>query len=285
MIYIPIFGALLEASGMTIEKILLKKKSLNYKNYTALGFLAIIIVMLPLIFFLWKIEPEAYQLKNLLIFFFIILSSIFANLFTFYSLKRKDLNVIEPIRLMQPLFTILLAFILSFFFQTYSSERNWSILILGLIACIALIASHVEKHHLAFDKYIISALLGSLFFAIELVSSKFILQYYNSFTFYFLRCLFILLITWVIFKPKLKINLKTELAILLVGIIWVIYRVILYYGYEIYGVVFTTILFILTPVFIYIFAGIFLKEKLSVKNIISAVIIVACVAAAIIIES
>ena len=285
MIYIPIFGALLEASGMTIEKILLKKKSLNYKNYTALGFLAIIIVMLPLIFFLWKIEPEAYQLKNLLIFFFIILSSIFANLFTFYSLKRKDLNVIEPIRLMQPLFTILLAFILSFFFQTYSSERNWSILILGLIACIALIASHVEKHHLAFDKYIISALLGSLFFAIELVSSKFILQYYNSFTFYFLRCLFILLIAWVIFKPKLKINLKTELAILLVGIIWVIYRVILYYGYEIYGVVFTTILFILTPVFIYIFAGIFLKEKLSVKNIISAVIIVACVAAAIIIES
>jgi drug/metabolite transporter (DMT)-like permease len=270
---------------MTIEKILMKKRTLNYKNYTVYGFLAIVIVMLPLIFFFWKISPEAYLLKNLFILFLIILFSILANLFTFVALKRKNLTVMEPIRLMQPLFTILLAFIMSFFFQIYYIERNWSILILGLVASATLIISHIKKHHLVFDKYITAALLGSLFFAIELVLSKFILQYYNSFTFYFLRCLIIFLITWAIFKPKFKVDKKTGSFIFLTGIIWVIYRIILYYGYEVYGIVFTTILFILTPVFIYIFARIFLKEKITLRNIISSIVIVACVILAIVLEN
>jgi len=270
---------------MTIEKIILKKKYLNYKNYTVFGFLAIVIAMLPLIFFFWKISPEAYLLKNLFVFFLIIFFSILANLFTFVALKRENLTILEPIRLMQPLFTILLAFIMSFFFQIYYLERNYSILILGIVASTTLVLSHVQKHHLIFDKYITSALLGSLFFAIELVLSKFILQYYNSFTFYFLRCLIIFFITWMIFRPKFKADKKTSLFILLTGIIWVIYRIILYYGYEVYGIVFTTILFILTPVFIYIFAKIFLKEKIALRNIISSIIIVACVVLAILLEN
>jgi drug/metabolite transporter (DMT)-like permease len=191
----------------------------------------------------------------------------------------------EPIRLMQPLLTILLAFIMSFFFEIYYSERNYSILILGIIASATLVFSHIKKHHLIFDRYIVAALLGSLFFAIELVISKFILQYFSSFTFYFLRCLIILVITWIIFRPKLKCDKKTSLFILLTGIIWVVYRIILYYGYEIYGIVFTTILFILTPIFIYIFAKIFLKEKLTLKNIISSIIILICVILAIVLES
>jgi drug/metabolite transporter (DMT)-like permease len=285
MIYLPIIGAFLEAAGMTIEKILLKNRIFNYKNYTVYGFLAIIIAMLPLIFFFWKISPEAYLLKNLFVFFLIIFFSILANLFTFVALKRENLSVLEPIRLMQPLFTILLAFIMSFFFQIYYSERNYSILILGFIASITLVISNIKKNHLFFDKHIIAALLGSLFFAIELVLSKFILPYYNSFTFYFLRCLIIFLITFMIFKPKFKADNKSMSLIFLTGIIWVIYRIILYYGYEIYGIVFTTILFILAPVFIYAFAKVFLKEKLTLRNIISSAIILICVILAAIIES
>ena len=73
--------------------------------------------------------------------------------------------------------------------------------------------------------------------------------------------------------------------ILAVNIIWVIYRVILYWGYLAYGVVFTTMLFILAPVFIYIFARIFLKEKIELRNIIAAMVIVICVILAIILKA
>ncbi len=277
--YIPILGAVLEASGMILEKKLIKKKSMNYKNYTVFGFLGIILVMLPFIFFFWKIEPEAYYLKNLMIFLFIVLTAILANLLTFFSLKRKNLTTLEPIRLMQPLFTILLAVLI------YSSERKWSIVVLALIASIALIAAHIKKHHLVYDKYIIAMLLGSFFFSVELVASKYILEYYSSFTFYFLRCLLIFLVALAIFQPKDTMKAKTKWYILLTSVIWVVYRIILYQGYGVYGIVFTTIMFILTPVFIFAFARIFLKEKITIRHIISAVIIVACVVLAIMLEN
>ena len=284
MFWIPLSGAIAEASGMIIEKKILKKPEINYKNYTVYGFLALVLLMLPLIFFFWDIKPEAYQLKNLLILLGVVLFSILANLLIFYSLKRESLSELEPIRLMQPLFTILIAFSLSFFFAEYSSEKNYSILILGLIASIALIASHIKKHHLVYDKYILAALLGSLFFAIELVISKFILPFYSSITFYFLRCLLVFLISLAIFQPKTKISNNTKILTAIAAAIWIFYRVILYYGYLTYGIVFTTILFILAPVFIFLFARIFLKEKISLRNIIASIIIVGCVATAIIIQ-
>jgi|TARA_B100001971_G_C18215976_1_gene553864 drug/metabolite transporter (DMT)-like permease len=285
MYYIPIIGAFLEGIGMVIEKKILKIRKINHKNYTVYGFLALVLVMLPLIFFFWKVDQKAYEPINLLIFLLVILFSILANLLIFYSLKRETLTEIEPIRLMQPLFTIVLAFALSFIFKNiYSDEQNFAVVILALIASIALIASHVKKHHIVYNKYIIAALLGSLFFAIELVISKAILPYYSSLTFYFLRCLSIFLVALIIFRPKIELKKKTKLMFLLTGAIWVAYRLILYWGYLALGIVFTTILFILGPVFIFILARIFLKEKITWRHIIASIIIIACVVGAILLQ-
>jgi drug/metabolite transporter (DMT)-like permease len=281
---ISVIGAITEASSMIIEKKIIRKHNIDYKNYTVYGFLALVLFMLPFMLFFWEIKPEAYSSANILIFTAVVISSIFANLFTYYSLKREKVCELEPIRLMQPLFTILLAFILSFFFSAYASERKYSILILAVIASVSLVLSHIKKHHLIFDKYIVAALFGSLFFAIELVISKSILQYYSSLTFYFLRCLSIFLLTLLIFRPKIKMKNKVKFMVLIAAILWVIYRTLLYYGYATYGIVFTTTLLILGPVFIFIFARIFLKEKITWRNIISAIIIVACIILAIMFE-
>tara|TARA_Y100000310_G_scaffold85798_1_gene82640 strand:+ start:23573 stop:24433 length:861 start_codon:yes stop_codon:yes gene_type:complete len=286
MIYIPIIGAFLEGTGMIIEKKILKRPKINYKNYIVYGFLALVLVMLPLIYFFWDIKPPAYELNNVLIFAAVIFFSIIANLLIFYSLKRETLTEIEPIRLMQPLFTIVLAFAFSFIFNgIYTEEKNFVILGLALIASITLIATHFKKHHLVYNKYIIAALLGSLFFAVELVISKAILPYYSSLTFYFLRSITIFLITLAIFRPKVSLKNSTKLLMLIGGAIWVAYRLILYWGYLKLGIVFTTILFILGPIFIFIFARIFLKEKITWRQIVSSIVIIACVIAAIFLQS
>jgi len=286
MFYIPIVGALLEGIGTILDKKIIQTKGINHKNYVAYGFLALSIVMLPFLPFLWKLSPEAFLLKNIIIFAIVVIASVFANILMVYALKRENITVIEPIKLMHPLFNIILAFILSFFFFDYSNERNYSILILSSIASITLIASHVKKHHFDFDRYILAALLGSFLFSVELVISKAILPYYSGLTFYFFRCFFVFLIALLIFKPKItEIPKKIIPMILAVNIIWVIYRVILYWGYLAYGVVFTTMLFILAPVFIYIFARIFLKEKIELRNIIAAMVIVICVILAIILKA
>lgn len=278
MIQLPIIGSLLEATGMIIEKKLLKQRNINFRNYTTYGFFAIMIVSLPFLYFFWNISPSAFEMNNLMIFFFVVLVSTLANLLIFYSLKREKISEFEHVWVMQPLFTVLLAFLL------FPVERNFIIMIFAFVASLTLVLSHVKKHHLQFDKYILAALAGSFLFAVELVSSKFILDYYSPFTFYFLRCSFIFVFALTIFRPSFR-PFKSNgnfYKLIVIAAIWLSYRVIVYYGYLNLGVVFTTIIFTLSPVFLFILAVVFLKEKPSLRQIVSTIVIVGCVAGAII---
>lgn len=277
MIGLPIIGSVLEAAGTILEKKVLRKNGLDSRRYTTYEFFAIVLVMLPFIWLFWGIDPDALSLKNIFIFAFVIIVAFFANLLIFYSLKREKVSEFEPIWLMQSIFVIILAFI---FFE---SERNMFNFGLAIIANIALILAHVRKHHLVFDKYILAAFFGSFLFAVELVASKPLLQYYNPFAFYFIRCFFILLICYVSFRPTGKdLNKKNILMILAIGAMWAVYRAIMYYGYQSIGVVLTALLFILSPVFVFLFAIIFLKEKPDWRQVSSTVVIVLCVALAIV---
>lgn len=280
MIQLPFIGAFLEATGMILEKKVLRNKKMNFKNYTAYEFLAIILTMLPILYFTWKIKSNAGSLSNIILFAFVIIVATFANLLIFYSLKRENITEFEPIWLMQPMFTIVLAFIL------FKTERNLISVILALIASLTLVIAHIRKHHLKIDKYILAAVLGSFLFAVELIASKPLLQFYNPFTFYFIRCFFIFLICFSLFRPNGKdLNKKMGIIIIAIGIMWAVYRAIIYYGYETLGVIHTTTIFILSPVLMFLFAIIFLKEKPTIRQIISTVIIVACVALSILINS
>lgn len=280
MIILPIIGSVLEAAGTILEKKVLRNKKMNFKNYTTYEFLSIVITMIPIIIFTWRVDRGAMSLANISIFAFVILVAVAANLLIFYSLKRESVSEFEPLWLMLPLFTIILAFVF------YQSERHISSVILALIASLTLVWAHIKKEHLSFDKYALAALFGSFLFAVELVASKPILQYYNPFTFYFVRCLFIFAICFALFRPNGKdLNKKIIWITALIGLMWAFYRAIIYYGYEQLGIIFTTTLFILSPVFVFLFAIIFLKEKPTKKHIISAVVIVACVLASVYLQN
>lgn len=276
MVAYPILGALSLAAGTILERAILVRKKIDIKTYQVASFLAIVLAMLPILYFFWKVEAEAFYLKNILIFLLVVVLSIVANLFVFYSMKWERINNLEPAKVLEPLFVILLAITFSFYFGVY--ERNLNIVLPALVSALALIFSHIKKHHLDFNKYFIAAILGSFLFALELVISRLILDFYSPVSFYFFRSFSILIISFIIFRPKLKVfETKTKLIIFLTGAIWVLYRVIVYYGYLKLGIVFTTMFLMLGPVFVYTFAHFFLKEKMSWKNFVASMIIVASV--------
>jgi drug/metabolite transporter (DMT)-like permease len=283
MIEIPFLGALALATGTILERTILKIRKINIKFYQTVSFFCIILVCLPLIYFFWRVDMGALQLKNILIFAGVIFFSIIANLFVFYSLKWEKVTNLEPARILEPLFVVLLALIFSFFIEGF--ERDFHVIIPAIIAAVALVFPHIKKHHLQFNKYIIAAIFGSFFFALELLLSSLILQFYSPITFYFFRCASIFVISLIIFRPKLEPlkDRKIPVLIFTTAAAWVAYRVALYFGYSRYGVTFTTLIIMLSPVFIYVIANIFLKEKLSWKNILSSIIIVACVVYAILV--
>ena len=278
MIYLPIIGAFTLAAGTIIVKKILSEKKVGIKLYQSAEFLAITIVMLPFLYFFWKLDSQAFELQNILILAGIIIFSIIANLFVFYSMKWEKISNLEPARVLEPLFVIFIAIVFSFIFGETLFERNTNILIPGLIAGAALIFSHVRKHHLNFNKYFVAAIIGSFFFACEMVMSRLILDFYSPISFYFVRCALITFVCLIIFKPKLK-KLETKLRwkILGLGFLLVTFRIIMYYGYVELGVVHTTLILMLGPVLIYVFAWKFLKEKLDWKNVVAGLVIVASV--------
>jgi drug/metabolite transporter (DMT)-like permease len=274
MIEIPIFGALALAGGTILEKIVLRKRKLDIKLYQVLSFSAIVLIIIPFIYFFWKVDAGALKLENIIILAVVILFSILANLLTFYSMKWEKITNLEPAKILEPLFVILLAIIFSFFVEGLY-DRNIHIIIPALIAAFALIFSHIRKHHLEFNKYFVAAIFGSLFFALELVLSRLILDFYSPLAFYFIRCFFIALISLALFSPKFgNLDKKLKGEIFVIGALWVIYRLVLYYGYLNYGVIFTTLMIMLGPVFTYIFALRFLKEKPDWKNMLASILII-----------
>ena len=275
---VPVLGAMALGAGTILEKIVLKEKKVNIKLYQTAIFLALVIAMLPFIWFFWRTDAAAFTITNLLILLGVMILSIVANLFVFYSLKWEKINHIEPARMLEPLFTILLALVFSYFFGTALYERNFKIIIAAIIAGVALVLSHIRKDHLHFNKYFIAAIFGSLFFASELVLSRLILDFYSPIAFYFMRCLGVFLISFAIFRPHFsKLSNKLKFHIFITGAIFVVFRVIIYYGYTTLGVISTTLIVMLGPVFIYLFAWKFLKERLRWRNIAAAIVILAAV--------
>lgn len=276
MIYLPILGAIALAGGIIIQRFVLKKKGISIKQYSVLEFLAIVLVMLPFIYFFWKVDSEAFQLKNLILFLCVIALSIVANLFSYYSVKGEKVSNLEPAKVMEPFFVIILAIIFSFFLPGF--EKNPKVIVPAILSVTALVLSHIKKHHLKFNKYFIAAIFGSFFFGLELVISKLILEFYNPITFYFLRGVFVLVFFSMFFHPNLKEQVKKrKFHFLSLGAIWVFYRIIVYYGYIHLGVISTTLIFLLGPILVYFFARLFLKEKFNWKNIIASIIIVASI--------
>jgi drug/metabolite transporter (DMT)-like permease len=278
MYYLPFIGAIALAGGTVGQKLVLKIKKIDIKTYQVLEFLAIVLVMLPFIYFFWHISPEALTLKSIIIFAVVILFSILANLFTYYSMKWEKVTNLEPAKVLEPLLVILLAIVFSFFMPALY-DKNTAVIVPAIIAGLALIFANVKKHHLEFNKYVIAAILGSFFFALELVTSILILNYFSPMTFYFIRAVSILSISLILFRPKMitKINNKLKLRMLLIGVFWVLYRVMLYYGYLNLGVIFTTLIIMLGPVFVYLFAWIFIKDRPGWKNLAASAVIIGCV--------
>jgi len=279
MIYLPLLGSVALSATQVLEKIGLRKKKINSNHFVVALFLTAVVVMIPLMFFFGKLDSQAFEFKNILIFAGIVLFTILANICYYKAMKWEKLSELEPVHLLQPLFLVLLA---SIFFV---SERNLNILIPSIIAALALIFSHVKKHHLRFDKYILIAILGSLFYALENLLVKIILPYYSPLSMYFFRSLFALIFLYLIFRPKFskEIKGKERWIILVTAVLWIFYRVLAFYGYLELGLVFTTLILMLSPIFVYFLAFKFLGEKPGWRNIVAAIVILASVLYAVLI--
>ena len=67
MLWVPILGAIALSAVTILEKVALKKKKLNVRLFQTSLFLVVVLVMIPFLFFFWKLDPGALTTKNIII--------------------------------------------------------------------------------------------------------------------------------------------------------------------------------------------------------------------------
>jgi drug/metabolite transporter (DMT)-like permease len=117
--------------------------------------------------------------------------------------------------------------------------------------------------------------------AIEMIFIKILLAVYSPVALYTIRTFLVFVVLAIFLRPNFEgLNYKKTLIMAGTAFLAVIQMVLIYTSVGREGLVFTTLILILTPILIFIFSIIFYKEKFSIRTLILYIIIIACIAAA-----
>jgi len=281
---IPIIAAFTAAGGIIWDKIVLSAQKIGYRQLIIILFLLFFLICLVFYPFWGHIESRAFSGKYLGLLFLIIFIASIYNVLYYHGVEKEKIVQVELITMLTPLSTIVIA---SVFLQ---SERNWHIFFAGIIASFALIFSHMRRHHLSFDIFEKGLLIYLLLYPIEAILIKNLLYLYSPLALYLVRTLgvFIFLFIWFFWIRPIFVDepmpsfshlkLKHYLSCVGIAVLAVLQMVLTYTAYSSWGIVYTTIILILTPILVY-FGGFFiLKEKIKKRVVIAAIVILICIA-------
>lgn len=270
---LALIAALSQSGSQTIDKFVIAKQKINFRLYLVSSFFIIVILALPLFLIYGKIQPAAVQPFWLFLLALGILMTTAVNILYYRALQHEKLTDLQPISLLAPLFTVLVA---GFFLQ---EERNILIIILAIVSSIALFWSHFERHKIKFDKYVLALLLFSIFISpFSAIITKRLLTVYDPFSFEFIRTALALPIFYLILRPNLKqLKGKNPTWLIATNILTTAAWILVLFSYKFIGIVQTTLIFNLSPLLVCLFASYFLKERIKKKTIIASIIILVCV--------
>jgi len=273
MILVPFLAAVGNALGVVIDKITLSKYRVDLKIFYPILFVFLCFFTALFVPFLGKINYWlAFSNYYFLIFWAMIASAIIWNIFYYQGLQKENLYEFELIITLTPLTTTFLAALLLI------EERNWQIFLSSAVASLALLFSHLKKDHFVFSKYSLGLLLAVFFISLEMVFQKILLNVYSPVSLYFIRTFIILVFFWLFFRPKIaRLGIKNLGLIMLSAGAGVLQMVLKFYSFELFGVIYTTLIMTLAPILVYFTCILIFKEKLTLKTIFCGLIILACI--------
>ncbi len=222
--------------------------------------------------FLAQISVEFFQLKYILFFMAMIVVAIIWNFFYYRGAQKEKVHEFELIIMFQPLMTILLAAIFI--------ERNVNVhlFIASILASLALILAHLKKMHFEFSEYSWGLVIASFFISVEIIFQKIMLEVFSPVSLYFWRTLIIFLFFYFYYRPRLaqicSINTWLILATSALGVLQMVTK---FYGFEKYGVIYTSLVLIASPILVYMLSTILLHERLKARMVISFLLISGCI--------
>lgn len=268
-----LLAAFNEAFGIVVDKLVLTKGKVPVVIFTVVQFFFLSTLSALTLPFLGRIDPTAFSLVNLGLLLIMISLAVTWNLMYYQSIQAESVERLEVVLLTYPLITIGISAII------FVQERHIQTLIAALIASLALIVAHLDHRKIRFDRYELVLILAVILMAVEAVIIKLLVQIWSPAALYTVRTLAVFLVVLAATRPTVRgIKLSTMVLIFITGAAGVIYKIIQFTGFERFGIVYTTLILILSPVFVLLLDRIILHGKIHLKQIIAMVVIVVAVA-------
>lgn len=265
-------AALTQAGGIIVDKIVLTRKQVETRVFIPVLFLFLTLLTGILVPFLGHVSRDFFQLKYILFFFGMLIVAVIWNFFYYIGAKKEKVQEFELIIMFQPLMTILLAAIF------IEKNINIHIFIASILASIALIIAHLKKMHFVFTEYSWGLIIASFFISVEIIFQKILLEVFSPASLYFWRTAIIFVFFYIYYRPHMnKVSNNNIWLILLTSALGVGQMVTKFYGFDKYGVIYTSLVLILSPILIYIFSTILLHERLKARMVLSFLVILGCI--------
>lgn len=269
----PILSAVSLSFATVIDKFVLKKNAITSRHFTAILFLYMGICCLPLLVFF---RINTIDLVSISILILIIFGSALQNYLFYVTLNKKDLSSLEPISNAEPILIMLLAFLL------FPEERNGLVLLFGLFTTIALVIAHYNfenaSNRIRCDRYTLILLASMLLSAILFIVYKYALIYVSPVTLYVIRTIGVAVFLLTVFRPNMsRLSPSSHLLVMLAALLYSVAAVTQYFAIATVGVSITVLVLTLSSVITYLSSHFFLKEKVSIQQIIASMIIIVCV--------
>lgn len=268
-----IIASLGYAGGVVADKFVLSKYRVPVMRFVPLLFIWLAAITAVFLTRWGSIRYDLiFEWKYIAVFALMIVVAVIWNIFYYQGIQKEDLHEFELIMLLSPLATILFAEIF------LPSERNISILIAGVIASVALIATRFRKYHVHIGKIAWKTMLAMLFMSFESILIKYLLDVFSPVTLYFVRTIVIAVVFLILYKPKLLAMTQGAYALTILSAMFgVVQMVLKFYGFASLGVIETTMILVLGPFLVYIASAAFFKEHLYKRDVFAAMVVISCI--------
>lgn len=263
---IAVASAIFAAIANVLARVLLK--NLKAKNIVGINFLTMAATLLV-------ISPAFYHFKPTPLSIVLLLSigaiDTLANYFYFKTFEKTEASVATPILSIAPIVT----FALSWLFLSDSV----SILTLALSVAIVLLIIWFSYDRKTFQEFKLDtlkpALAASFLFGVSAIPAKMLLtggEVINAPTLYMYRAALIALFSLMFFKFQVTgINRKEYRLIFVRGLFVISQWLLLYYALSMGSAGVTLTLGNITPIFVFVFGALFLKEKITYKKVLTVI--------------
>lgn len=272
----PVLAAVLQAGSLTLDKVALSFRKVNYKKYIAVSFPLLFIVNL-VIFLIFR-SPLNWNLFSGDLFFYLVASILLiagTNILFYRALDADYLFEIETVALFRDIPIVLFASI------AFKNERNYVIICAALAASIIMIWSHWEKGFFRIGKKTIPFFIWTFIAApLGAILSKNLLMVWHPVSLELVRNgLIAAILTPLFWRSSKKVSGSLLFLLIITNIFTSLAWILYYFSFKLSGIIYTDLLFSIQPLLVYFSAVFFLKEPLKKKKFTAFVLIILILAA------